>query len=78
LILLYILKMSDYKTLERYRNSNIKIIAIEVLNSVLEQTTPDIKDYILNDYIEKLLVVYNIEQTIFDNAIHDLRNALEL
>jgi hypothetical protein len=76
--LLYILKMSDYKTLERYRNSNIKIIAIEVLNSVLEQTTPDIKDYILNDYIEKLLVVYNIEQTIFDNAIHDLRNALEL
>ena len=70
--------MSDHKTLERYRNSNIKIIAIEVLNSVLEQTTPDIKDDILNAYIEKLLVVYNIEQTIFDNAIHDLRNALEL
>lgn len=70
--------MSDHETLERYRNSNIKIIAIEVLDSVLEQTIPNIKDDILNTYIEKLLVVYNIEQTIFDNAIHDLRNALEL
>lgn len=70
--------MSDHKTLERYRNSNIKIIAIEVLDSVLEQIVPNIKDDILNTYIEKLLVVYNIEQNIFDNAIHDLRNALEL
>ena len=70
--------MSDHKTLERYRNSDIKIIAIEVLDSVLGQMTPNIKDDILNTYIEKLLVVYNIEQTIFDNAIHDLRNALEL
>ena len=70
--------MSDHKTLERYRNSNIKIIAIEVLDSVLEQMTPNIKDSVLNAYIEKLLVVYNIEQNIFDNAIHDLWNALEL
>ena len=78
MISLYTLKMSDHKTLERYRNSNIKIIAIEALDSVLEQMTPNIKDDILNTYIEKLLVVYNIEQNIFDNAIHDLRNALEL
>ena len=70
--------MSDHKTLERYRNSDIKIIAIEVLDSVLGQMVPDIKDDILNAYIEKLLVVYNIEQTIFDNAVRDLRNALEL
>ena len=70
--------MSDHKTLERYRNSNIKIVAIEVLDSVLEQMTPNIKDDILNAYIENLLVVYNIEQTIFDNAVRDLKNALEL
>ena len=40
--------------------------------------TPNIKDSVLDTYIEKLLVVYNIEQNIFDNAIYDLRNALEL
>ena len=78
MISLYTLKMSDNKTLERYRNSNIKIIAIEALDSVLEQMTPNIKDSVLDTYIEKLLVVYNIEQNIFDNAIYDLRNALEL
>ena len=36
--------MSEHKTLERYRNSNIKIIAIEELDSVLEQMAQNIKD----------------------------------
>ena len=69
--------MSDYKTLEIYRNSDIKIIAIEILDTVLGQMTPDIKDTILNAYIEKLLVAYDIQQTVFDIAIRDLQEALE-
>ena len=70
--------MSDHKTLERYRNSNIKIIAIEELDSVLEQMAQNIKDDIINAYIEKLLVSYNIEQTVFDTAMRHLQDALEL
>ena len=69
--------MSDIKVLERYRTSNIKIIAIEVLDEVLKRTSPGIKDIILNEYIEKLLVVYDIQSIVFDNAIRDLQNALE-